>query len=203
MNIMNEQAKVWNTKLSIIIPTLYQDNYYIEILKNLNELWYWEWDEWIEIITIANKLVNEAWNEWVSKSSWEYILIINDDIIIKEWCIEQMMRLLEYHTISCPYYSRKDDLATMFTWNWENICWFCFMFKRKSVHKLFPIPAELKLWYWDNWLYHRANKDIWRWWLIHHWESKTLYDKSRRERIQKILDWDSYIRHSFYKLICQ
>ena len=76
-------------ELSIVIPTLYQDKYYVNLLQNLKELGYWRTNPEVEIITIGNKLVNEAWNEWVAKSHWDYILVLNDDIIIKEWAIER------------------------------------------------------------------------------------------------------------------
>jgi len=188
-------------KLSIILPTLMQWWFYNDIIKNLDKLGRWEWAE-CEIITIKNKLVNEAWNEWVDRAKWDYILIINDDIIINKWAIETMMSLLEHHTISCPYFTKSWDNQTLYTHNWKNICWFCFMFKKGRKDELFPIPSELKLRYWDNRLYYKAKRDIWRWGKIHHRESKTLNSKEHKERLDKIIVWDSWFwREMFYPII--
>jgi len=41
----------------------------------------------------------------VAKAKGDYIFIINDDIIIYKNTIESMIRYLEHHTISCPYYT--------------------------------------------------------------------------------------------------
>lgn len=190
------------TKLSIVIPTLYQDNYYTEVVNNIDNLKK-ELDFEVEVITIENKLVNEAWNEWVEMSSWEYIMVINDDIIIHKWTIEKMIATLEYHTVSCPYYTLWADNQHYKTQSTKNICWFCYMFKKDDANRLFPIPSDLKLWYGDNRIYNRAMEMNWVGWLgkIHHRESKTILSPDKREYFNGICDWDRYARESFYKLI--
>lgn len=192
-----------NINLSIVIPTLHQDHYYEDILNNLNELWYWEDNPEVEIITIENKLVNAAWNEWVEKAKWKYILVINDDIIIYKATIERLIRLLEYHTIACSNYTRADNNQKIYVSNGKNICGFCYMIKQEDKNKLFPIPEELQLRYWDNWIYNRAKEYNWdwRWGKIHHWESKTIYSKEQKEKCNKIINLDKQYWFSYYKYI--
>jgi len=189
-------------KLSIIIPTLYQDMYYSELMFNLRELWYLNRKD-TEIITIENKLVNEAWNEWVEKATWDYIFIINDDIVIEEWTIEALMNKSEFHTIACPYFTRKDDYEKLHNNNGKNIVWFAFMFKKENKDKFFPIPSDLKLWYWDNWIYNKIKWDMGFSGKIHHYESKTLLSEENKEKCNKIIERDTYAWESFYKLISQ
>lgn len=206
MIIMNKQASQSKEKtklLSIIIPTLHQDHYYEDIIQNLTELWYWYDNPDVEIITIENKLVNEARNEGVSLSKWEYIFIINDDIVIYKNTIERMMFMADNHMIACPYFTKADNNQKVYSSNGKNIVWFCYMIKRCNIDKLFPIPSDLKLRYWDNWLFWKSNADIWIWWRIHHRESKTLYSKEHEEKCNNIIEWDKYAWESFYKLICK
>ena len=183
--------------VSIWIPTLYQDNYYEDVIRNIFDVCTVPF----EIITIENTLVNEAWNEIVSKAKWEYILIINDDIIIEKWTIEKMIQLLQYHMITCPYFTRADNNQKIYSSTGRKIIGFCYMFKASDKDKLFPIPSDLKLWYWDDWLYWRCNFDMWLWGRIHHWESKTILGKEHKERCDKIIERDKYAWESFYKLI--
>ena len=203
MTSMKKQVKASNIRLSIWIPTLRQDHYYEDTISNLNKLWRWEDNPEVEIITIENKLVNDARNEIVEKAKWEYILIINDDLIIYEWTIEKMMFLLDYHTVACSNFTRADNNQKLLVYNHKNICWFCYMIKKKDKDKLFPIPQELQLRYWDNRIYNRAReyKWDWRWWKVHHWESKTIYSKQQKERCDKIIALDKQYWFSYYKYI--
>lgn len=187
-------------KLSIIIPTLYQDMYYSQLMFNLRELKYLNKKN-IEIITIEDKLVNEAWNEWVEKAQWDYVLIINDDIVIEEWTIETMMAMLKHHKVACPYFSTKEDEETIYTNNGDNIVGFCFMIKREDLDKCFPIPEDLKIWYGDNWIYNRLDKDIWWWGKIHHRESKTLLSDEHRARVDKLIERDKHARATHFSLL--
>jgi len=189
--------------LSIIIPTLHQDHYYEDVIQNLTDLWYWPENPEVEIITIENKLVNEAWNWWVSLSTWKYILIINDDIIISKWTIERLMSLADYHKVACPYFTRADNNQKIYSSTGKKIIWFCFLIKRENLEWLFPIPEDLKLWYWDNWIYWKANCDMGIWWQIHHWESKTLLSKEHKKKCDDIIARDTYAWEWFYKLICK
>lgn len=180
-------------KLSIIIPTLRQRNskweLYIEnVIENiiaLNEEIYAHFEEF-EIITIEDKLVNEAWNEWVKKANWEIVLIINDDIIIQELVFETLSKLEKWQ-VYCPYFSRKDDHNKIHSHNWDNIVWFCFGMYKEDWK---DIPKELTTWFGDNFIYEYMNHNILWWGYIHHYESKSLKNPSRKEYIDKLIEND-------------
>jgi hypothetical protein len=156
-----------------------------------------------EIITIENKLVNEARNEWVAKAKWDYVLVINDDIVIEKWTIEKLIHLSDIHRVACPYFTRADNNQKTYSSTGKKVIWFCFMIRKDKLPWLFPIPEDLKLWYWDDWLFWKAECDMWLWWKIHHRESKTLLSKEHKEKCDKIIEWDKYAWESFYKLICK
>ena len=136
-------------------------------------------------------------------SKWEYVLIINDDIIISKWTIEKLISLADYHKVACPYFTRADNNQKVYYSTGKKVIGFCFLIKRENLDKLFPIPYDLKLRYWDDWLFWKSEADIGLWWKIHHWESKTIYNKEHKERCDRIIEWDKYAWESFYKLICK
>lgn len=185
--------------LSIIIPTLRQKNenweeYHKLIVENiitLKEEIEKTFNSW-EIITIEWKLVNEAWNEWVERAKWEYVMIINDDIIIYPWTFEKFKIFADKWQIWCPYFTRANDFDKVYTSNNDNIVGFCFWFKKEFSK--FPIPENLKIWYWDNYLYHKHNKNIGWWGKIHHWESRTVLWEEHRTRINELIEQDKIER---------
>ena len=179
--------------LTIVIPTLRQWDYYDNVIKNITELSKDIIREFscYEIITIENKLVNEAWNEWVEKAQYEYILIINDDIIIEKDIFIYIKRICDKRKVCCPYYSRWNNLNKVYDYSWptwRNIVWFCFAFKKEFSP--FPIDNRLKIWYWDNWIYEKFKGNIGWGWNIHHWESKTVLSPEHRERINTFIEED-------------
>jgi len=133
--------------------------------------------------------VNEAWNEWVMKAKWEYIMVINDDIILYNDTITKMMLALETSIVSWPYFRRADE-ERIYSTNWKNIVWFCYMFKKKDRERLFPIDPRLQLWFWDNWIYEKANRNIGWWWFIYHFESKTLFSEEHKKKCLEIIAED-------------
>lgn len=182
-------------QLSIVIPTIFQKNekwktYYSKIVHNIEKLWLKDY----EIIMIWNKLVNEAWNEWVEKAKGKYIFIINDDIILYRWTIEKLISIADYHWISCPYYSCKDDKKTIHTKSYWWIVWFAFMMTRQTAKMIFPIPEQLKIWFGDNYIYVMNKRRFAMWWRIHHWESKSVLSPEYREKINKLIEQDKIER---------
>lgn len=156
--------------ISIIIPTLHQWDYYEKIITNIKNVCSLDY----EIITIENKLVNEAWNEWVEQAKGDYILIINDDIVIPKWVIEWMIEVLKDKKVACPIFTRSDDPKIYYNNNW-NIVGFCYMIKSSDKDLCFPIPKELQLRYGDNYIYNKMSKSVWYVDIpIHHRESKTI-----------------------------
>ena len=172
--------------MSFIIPTLHQGTYLEDLLKQIEKLKLHSY----EIIVIEDKLVNEARNEWVAKAKWKYIFVLNDDIIIYNDTFDKMKEALKYATVAWPYFKRWLDDPKIHTHNGKNIVWFCFAFKQEDKDKLFPIDERLKLWYWDNRIYHKANKRVWWWWFIYHRESKTLLDDKRKDECMQIIARD-------------
>lgn len=179
--------------LSIIIPTLNTPNgsgwtYIADILENIkkhNDIILSNFEKY-EVVTIENKLVNEAWNEWVSKSTWDIVMIINDDIVIEEDVWHYLEQLKEWQ-VYCPYFTRKDIYTKVHDYNWENIVWFCFALHRKEWR---DIPKEIELWFWDNYIYEYMKHNIFWWWNIHHFESKSILSPEHKERCAKIIEQD-------------
>lgn len=139
---------------------------------------------------IEDKLVNEARNQGVAKAKGKYIFVLNDDIILYNDTIEKMIKALDTCTVAGPYFKRGIDDPRIYTSNWRNIVGFCFAFKRQDRDKLFPIDDRLKLWFGDNFIYHKANKNIGWWWFVYHRESKSLMSDEHRDRCLKIIEQD-------------
>ena len=65
------------------------------------------------------------------------------------------------------------------------------MIKKEDIHKCFPIPNELQLWYGDNYIYHKLDKDIgFTNEFIYHFESKTLFSTERMNKNIEIIEND-------------
>ena len=141
-----------------------------------------------------NMLVNTAWNTLVKECEWEIMLILNDDIELQEEVFETLAKLEKWQ-VYCPYFSRWDNFNKIYSNNWNNIVWFCFgMYK--SDWK--DIPSELKIYFWDNYIYEYMNKNILWGWYIHHWESKSIFAPERKEQIESLIkqdyiEWDKII----------
>lgn len=191
--------------LSIIIPVLNNLNYTKQILKeiddntkskyeliiidSLSDDWTQEYfdnhsiEDWISDITTLryircwdNKRVNGAWNYWVELAQWEHIAILNNDLLLSEWRDEKLIKWLDEYKLTYPSYTcwDKTDWKIMYENRfWENICWRCFVMK-KSDWK--PIPEDIKIWFWDNYIDIYLNHNHWcvKDCKIHHFESKTI-----------------------------
>jgi len=174
--------------LSVIIPTLKQWDYYQELMNQLTDQGreIKKYFAWYSVITVQWMLVNEAWNYWISKAKWDIILILNDDITISDdiWFYISQLKKWE---VWCPYFSRQNNFNIVHSTNWDNIVWFCFWMYRKDWKH---IPNDLKLWYWDNFIYEYMNHNIVWGWNIHHFESKTLLSNEHKEMCEQIIQQD-------------
>lgn len=133
--------------------------------------------------------VNASWNLWVSQAKWEYIWIINNDLILTEWVDLELISLLETYKIACPISTRgkeKFSLPVIKTL-WPNIAGWCFMMKKENW---IPIDSRLDIWFGDNWAYETNDRSVWFKWLIHHFESKTLKNPETIANIQKRINRD-------------
>ena len=142
--------------------------------------------------------VNQAWNLGVEESKWEYILIINNDILLTPWIDIKLIKAFEDPNIkvSCPVSTRGNYARQLPKFiKTDNICWWCYMVKKEN--NMFPIDDRLDIWYGDNWIYNMAGKE----WvvhikntLIHHFESKTLKTKEQAEALWNRIEWDKLNR---------
>ncbi len=144
-----------------------------------------------------NIYVNPAWNFWVEKAKWEYIIIMNNDIILTEWFYKPLIdNLIDNVIVTSPIYTEWASEWNKRWYKWNkfnpfNICWHCFCMRKSDW---ITIPSQLKIWYWDNWIYENmvakkgieiACPDS----KIHHYGSLSVNEV--RPFIQKILDNDT------------
>jgi hypothetical protein len=160
-----------NEKFSIIIPTMWVPKMFVEAIKeylksslvgeiiiidnnpksrpNLPN------DNRIKILTKGyNIFVNPAWNWGVKETKNENVLIINDDLYVKN--ISDILKVLletkfdfvglDYKNLNLGYgiivKEKKEDMTNGFG---------CFLFIKKS--KYITIPKDIKIWYGDRILF--------------------------------------------------
>ena len=203
------------TKISIIIPVLNGYEMTKNIIKNINDVFvhpyeiiiiddfsddrtkelkndkrvrYYRNEEWL--------WVNKSWNKWISKAKGDYILVINNDIVIKPWFDTAMVECLEDSYIVWPYSTRLDK---PFEWEvfikQQNIIGWCWMTTKERRKEIGDIDESLIIWYGDDWIFQRVTKDLWQTcWiadtLIHHFESKTLTNDEHKQKIRKEIEKD-------------
>jgi len=166
----------------------FKDSYEIIILDNWSSDWTWDylydikWDN-IKVISLdENIFVNPAWNKLAKEAEWEFLFFLNNDITLFKNFDIKMIAVYEDKKIVCP-------LTTQF-WTEQkfyqkaNINWTCFMTKKSDY---IEIPEQLKLWYWDDYLFRKR----WVTWIkdsVIHWWSQTL---NSLPDLQKIIDNDT------------
>lgn len=199
--------------ISIIIPVLNQLEYTKQILNDITQKIKSEYeiiviDDWstdwtIEFLSKLENIrfyknektwVNAARNYWVELAKWDYILIINNDIVLTDWIDLKIINWFEDNIkIVCPLTTRgKDKFKLPLFKKDDNIAWRCFMIENKN---LFPIDNRLDIRYWDDYLFYKSNKQIkYIEWIIHHYESKTINSPEIKEQIQKRINKDKLNR---------
>lgn len=148
------------------------------------------------IRTPTNLFVNGAWNLWVEEAKWEYICIMNNDIVLTHGRDKPLVdNLVDNIMVTSPIYTTG---ATPFDGRWFrnnpsqpfNVCWHCFVMKKADR---VPIIDKIRIWYGDNWVYdHMLRKKCIEMPVvdskIHHYESKTV--KSKNPMIEAIIYQD-------------
>lgn len=178
--------------ISIIIPTLPNDKFTKQLLEDIPnkvksdyEIIILDWNEW----------VNEKWNEWILQAKWEFVWILNNDIVLTEWLDLELIKWLQIHKISCPYSTRwkeKFKLPMIKNTSDRNIAGWCFMLKKEDWKS---IPESLNLWYWDNFIYEINNWNIFWGWLCHHYESSTIKKMDISQIIaQDKINWQKIVK---------
>lgn len=110
----------------------------------------------------TNLGVNYSWNEWVRNSRGKYCLVINNDILVNEGIDQKLINSMELSWCLCvwpmtfdnPWFTENPQFKT------TNIIWHCFLLKKDTWSEMWDIPHEkLKLWFGDDWIFHRC-KDL-------------------------------------------
>lgn len=181
-------------KLSIIIPYIENSPFIEWILEDIKNKIKTEHEV---IILWWPEGTNFKWNLWVKQAIGEYIWIINDDIVLTEWLDSELIKGLETHKIACPYTTSGNNKWQSPMFDREDmIAGWCFMIKRKDW---VPIPKQLDIYFWDNWVYEKMNHSVFWGWKVHHYESKSINDPKHKEQILKRIENDK----KNWKKICK
>lgn len=171
---------------SIIIPTLQQDNYVLNMLlyELLNSACVGEIiiinnackemmfsDKKIRVInTDKNIYVNPAWKLGIRESRFEYIGLLNDDIIFPKNIFEQIFNFIKQNsgigligldsinkTEKSEICGYPEDCEIKFSEvDVRGNCWGAAIFGRKS--DFYEIPEDMKVWCGDDYLFYQSIK---------------------------------------------
>lgn len=88
----------------------------------------------------------------------EYILIINNDLVLTESLDATLARGLDTRKIACPFSTiGKHKFSLPIQKKDHMIAGWCFMMKKEDW---IPIDPRLDLWYGDNWIYETQNHSV-------------------------------------------
>lgn len=148
--------------------------------KRLNEN---KKSNWI-VVHQENKWTNWAWNKWVEIASWDFIAVLNNDIVLPAWALQTMLSWFSSDdiwmvnprstTLKVKDYGEKPFYFANHIQGW------CWIITKEAKEKLFPIDSRLRIFWWDNWLFFKmiydfkkklaVKYDV----IIHHMESQTV-----------------------------
>lgn len=167
--------------LSVVIPVYNHLDLTIQIIENIQRTqsdieyeliivndgsidWTKKWldnnkkSNWL-VIHQENQWTNWAWNIWVEKARWEYILIVNNDILFEDGAFSKMIRWFDSDDIMMvnpvtrtPNTSKYWVSPFYFT---NHIQWRCYMITQGAKELLFPIDKRLKIFGWDNIIFYK------------------------------------------------
>jgi glycosyltransferase involved in cell wall biosynthesis len=191
------------TYLSIIIPVLNQRWYTDQVIREIKSKTESDYEiiiidsisndetqsmlEWrtdIKYIRSKENLwVNWAWNLGVSIAKWEYIAILNNDLLLSQWRDKKLIEWLKDTKLTSPIYTIwEKEWWNVYKYNRfqgdNNICWHCFVM-RKSDYPV--IPDDIKIWFWDNWIWNKIK-----------WDQKTIEDCKIHHFESKTIKWDDW-----------
>lgn len=189
--------------LSIVMPTYWHIEYTKEALINLRKVlpkdseiividdgstdWTVEFlEKQKDIIFINNKVnkwVTYSWNLWVETAKWDYICVINNDVVFPEWFFEKLIDWFKDNpsvlfTVPRRTNGRKGKENMLVRYYGNHLCWFCFMIEQEFKNRIFPLEPRLRIFGSDNWAY-RKTKEKWlhintiKDAVCHHYESIT------------------------------
>lgn len=105
---------------------------------------------------------NAAWNKGVAHATSDYIAVVNSDITFSNHWDTHLIHKLQRHAVACPLEDRQGTLIELDpiieATDPKMLKGACFMFKRRDIGTLFPIPQQLVHWCGDNYIADRANE---------------------------------------------
>lgn len=136
-----------------------------------------------------NQWVTVAWNTWVNLSNWEYIVVINNDVIFPKKFFQTMMAWFK-EWIMCvnPRFSEWNVNYPSDVMYFRNmLAWFCYMIKKEDRTKIFPIDERLRIYGNDNRLHFKikelGGKQVVKYDAIcHHLKSQTVFNVPNQDR---------------------
>ena len=180
---MVQQQKL--NKFSIVIPTLFKVLNLTErlilslvedeavgevIIINNTDYWYDLKHDKIKIVNCYHNIfVNPAWNLGVELANFEYVALLNDDILVPNNFFSNLLDfnidawdLLGYNATSCEIYHNQNEL-TLFDSEITEIAYVeerpfnygVLMVCRKDKYK--EIPKEYKIWCGDDYLFYNSH----------------------------------------------
>lgn len=128
------------------------------------------------IVNEKNEYVNFAWNqalEYFLSSKYEYIAIINSDLLLMKNWEDFVEKYYEDKTFMVPRQVRIEDfLPTPDNNSYKVFNDYCFqgvfiLLNKEMADLIYPIPVRLKLWFGDAYIWYKLKK--------YHYE-KRIYD---------------------------
>ena len=173
-----------NKTLSIVVPTYGKIQFTKQCLDNIRQVAP-KWTEFIfvddgstdwtveflskqkDIIFIDNKVnkwVTYSWNLWVDIAKWDYICVINNDVIFPKEFFEKLMEWLEENwkaLFSVPRWTNGRDPSnpSQVKYYKNHLCWFVYMLRWEDKTKwVFPLEPRLRVFGSDNRAYHKTKE---------------------------------------------
>ncbi len=161
----------------------------------------------VVVIHQENKGVNRAWNVWIKKAKWDYIFVINNDVIFDKYNINELVRWLDKYDLVSPLSSTwQKPFQSNIIKKKDMMSWWFRGFKKENKKVFYPIIEECRLWFWDDYVYRKFLEN----WLsfgyvdtvIHHFESETL--KKFSDMVNPIIandvqEWKKYLKKVWRK----
>lgn len=105
---------------------------------------------------------NAAWNKGVAHATSDYIAVANSDITFSPHWDVHLIHKLQRSAVACPVEDRNGTMVELDPVIEQvdpgMIKGACFMFKRRDIGVMFPIPEQLVHWCGDNYIADRANE---------------------------------------------
>ena len=141
----------------------------------------------------TNDKINWLWNHLKEMNTEKTVLIINDDIEITEWYDELIEMNIDWKVLNPMFHTPYHQWAL---YKDDCIAWHCYALQKEYLDKILPIDSKIKLYFWDDRIFHRAHEewlDIVRMQNVYsfHYTSKTCENPEIVEEVRKQIENDS------------